>query len=248
MLKDEVYQGLSVAERVADNENRAIKTMVSYWMWQNARTKNIPADAQIAAWEAAKDILESFFSHRSQNVILAKDGFTESKTPNNFGPPVAAGATTTFKRNPQYLLGAESVARYQGVGGTLEQNVFTTHVRKFDQIVLSYGSQTNDVAAANAAAFAVYAYFYSGVKLNQKQYDWLHAEMVKDLKADRQFQLMNDQVRQRMYETLGSDAIHLSNQQPADSMKKQADCEMKKIFAPRNLDDYTLKQDGFARK
>ncbi len=209
MLASELWQGYAEHERQAEYENVAIPAMMAITARAASAAKDVPDDQQggfeRAAKELAEPVLKQFIRFPIESLELTADGVGDR------GERLAKGGlgTATFHRVQPFITVRDYSMRWDFLkkpAGYWEQAI-----ARFDAVVQASGGAVNDVADANAAAFAIYYYVQSEgmVELSRAQVEWVRAEMRKDVLGSVEYQRMSDLQRQRLYEDFALESVRI---------------------------------------
>lgn len=209
MMTSELWQGHAEHERQAEYENVAIPSMMAITARAASAAKEVPDDQRAGfervAKELAAPVLRQFVRFPLESLELTQDGVGDR------GERLAQSGlgTTTFNRVEPFITVRDYAMRWDFLrkpAGYWEQTI-----ARFDAIVQAAGGAPNDVADANAAAFAVHYFVQSegAVELSRTQVQWVRSEMRKDVLGSVEYQRMSDVDKQRMYEGLALEAMRI---------------------------------------
>ncbi len=242
LLKDNNYQGNPTESKVRNYELYAVQTVLAYDIWRRSKTEKLDARIQTQAWESARGVLQRYMSS-TDDLFLTPQGFqTIAAKNNNYTSPAA---TTLFQRTKNSIIAQEKLDQNNGFGGQEMADSANQRLRDFDRLVVSLNGQTNDLASGGAVAFMLYYQVYTGIKLNQKQLQWIRNKISHDIKVDKNYQAANDAQRQRWYEEWAMDSVYMLQSQTAGKGDWRSDARVKlqSLISPNKIEDYILTAD-----
>ena len=248
LIKSAEFQGKSDEEKQVTFERYAVYALDTLDQYVKGNKSNASSKANFA--------LTKLTGLGADQISITSKGIFDRNVVN--GQEIRE--LTTFNRDNRILMSsAEMCYRHQSVGCS---KYFEGLMAEFDAEVKHRGGQTNDVAWANAMAFAfAYEIYTDGkIKLSDLQLMSVLEWMRKEISTMVDYQSLSNDEKQKYYETTALEPMWLydayrnglrngfSQYHTKGEIKREAESWVALLFKPNRIEDYKLTGNGFIKK